>query len=72
MSTKVMIKSYDDLIAFIQRDDVDFENALKVVRKYLNVAVFVGDDYTKAVLIKDVALYIKRFGDDEIKPLFLH
>ena len=70
--TKVTIKSYDDLMTFINRNDINYDNALKVVQNYLRVAVFTGSEHTKEELIKDVALYIDRFGDDEIKPIFLH
>ena len=68
MSEKIRIESNEDLIKFIQRDDITLEAAMRISEKYLNAYGFAE---TKEQHIKDVKEYIKRFGNAPCKPIFM-
>jgi len=60
--TKVILNTNEDLIAFLERKDVDFGNACDVAAAFLNVCVFGVTD--KPDLIKEVKRYVNTFTDD--------
>lgn len=67
---ELIINNYQDLIQFIERTDVSFEDATIVVCRCLNVISLTFD--TKESLIESTKEYIKTHGfSNKEKPIFL-
>lgn len=67
---ELIINNYEDLIQFIERTDVSFEDATIVVCRCLNVISLTFD--TKESLIESAKDYIEtRSFSNEEKPIFL-
>jgi hypothetical protein len=67
---ELRINNYEDLIQFIERTDVGFEDAETVVHSCLNVISLTFD--TKKSLIESTKEYIKTHGySNKEKPIFL-
>lgn len=59
---EIQINSYDDLITFIEREEISYEQGFKVVCKALGV-LGVSFDNDKKQLIEDTKEHIKRWGN---------
>ena len=67
---ELKINNYEDLIQFIERTDVSFEDATNIVCTCLNVISLTYD--TKKSLIESTKEYIKTHGFlNKEKPIFL-
>jgi hypothetical protein len=69
---EIQINTTDDLLKFIKRNDINANDALEVVCKFLNVYCF-GFKYSKEQVIQYTEHYINKFCRDNEgeKPLFL-
>jgi hypothetical protein len=65
------INTYEDLIQFLERDNIDIEIMQRVAHKFLRTVPLSFSDLTKEQFRKQVKGYIERFADCEDKPLFL-
>jgi hypothetical protein len=69
---EVQLNTYDELLLFINRNDVNFDIARQITQKFLNVLILeIG---TKEPLIIAVQKYIDEYGNlpaNHEKPIFL-
>ena len=63
----IKINTFDDLLNFLDRDDITLEQASQVVTTFLNV---VGFSSTIEELRIDIREYIEKWGDTSERPLF--
>ncbi|WP_242121656.1 hypothetical protein [Aestuariivivens sediminicola] len=63
----IKINTFDDLLNFLDRDDITLEQASQVVTTFLNV---VGFSSTIEELRIDIRKYIEKWGDTSERPLF--
>lgn len=68
---RIEINSYDDLLSYIKRKDVDVKTAFTVAAKFLKLIPIYFEDTTKEEVINDVEIFIERFGDKHERPIFL-
>ena len=70
---EVQLNTYDDLLQFINRTDVNFNIARQIVEKFLSILIIeIG---SKELLIEAVEKYIINYGNlpaTAEKPIFLN
>ncbi len=70
---EIQISTYDDLLQFINRTDVNFNIASQIVEKFLSILIIeIG---SKELLIEAVEKYIVDYGNltaTAEKPIFLN
>ncbi len=72
MQNEIQINTYDDLVKFLSRNDIDFAPARQIAQTFLNVLIFETGD--KEQLIKSVEKYIDDYGSlpaNAERPIFL-
>ena len=72
---KITIRTYEELIAFVNRDDISLANAYDAVIAYISpVIVFTGGNFeynTKSELLADLDNYIEIEKNSIVPPLYL-
>jgi hypothetical protein len=70
---KISIKSFDDLIEFIENHNIEPKDIRELISNTIGVSIFFCSQDNKTVLIKDLQYYWGKYKDKPIKerPLFL-
>jgi hypothetical protein len=66
-NTKIRIESNEDLLKFVEREDVSLELAKRVTEKYLKVWSMSN---TKGEFIKGLKEHIQKYSDVIERPIF--
>ena len=65
------ISSFDDLIEFIETQDVPLKDIEEIVRLTMNVIVLIEGDYSKSDLIEKLKDFNSNFKEGQERPLFI-
>lgn len=71
---QIEINTMEDLISFVEMEDVSAEQALHVAHQFLQVIPIYFSPYPKNEVIRDIKAYVERWKDlpaGHEKPLFL-
>ena len=71
MEKEYRIKNFDDLIEFIETQDLPLKDFEEIVRQTLGVIVLLGDNYEKGYLIEKLKDFRNKFGPGQERPIFL-
>ena len=71
MTKQFKIKSFDDLIEFIQNEDASLKDIEEIVRQTMCVIVLLGDNYDKSYLIEKLKNFRNKYRNGQERPLFI-
>ncbi len=71
MTKQFKIKSFDDLIEFIENEEASLKDIEEIVRQTMRVIVISDEKYDKRDLIEKLKDFWNKFKDAQERPLFL-
>ena len=71
MTKQFKIKSFDDLIEFIENEDTSLKDIEEIVRLTMCVIVLLGEEYDKSYLIEKLKNFRNKYGNGQERPLFI-
>ena len=73
MEKQYIIKSFDDLIEFIETQDASSKDIQEIISKTIGVYTFLKPHFNKTALLQDLKSYWSEFKNRSLtdRPLFL-
>ena len=71
MTKQFKIKSFDDLIEFIENEEASLKEIEEIIRQTLRVIVISDEKYDKRDLIEKLKDFWNKFKGPQERPLFL-
>ena len=71
MTKQFKIKSFDDLIEFIENEEASLKEIEEIVRQTMCVIVLLGEEYDKSYLIEKLKDFKNKYTNGQERPLFI-
>ena len=71
MTKQFKIKSFDDLVEFIENEEASLKDIEKIIRQTMRVIVISDEKYDKRDLIEKLKDFWNKFKGGQERPLFL-